>query len=136
MWVDGAGERVLQVVRTLSGASSIVAELEAVSQAKVVESWEGDDTTFSVIPGTGTYITVRQTAVLYFADGVGRIARLLLPAPDSSIFLSDGVTVDPTTIPSLITACIGSLLTGAGTTVTSFVGGQLIGTRLTGVSTL
>jgi hypothetical protein len=128
VWIDGAGERVIQNIRTASGASSIVAELEAVSQAKVVTSWEGTESAFTVVPGTGTYITVRQTAVLYFADVVGRVAKLYLPAPDSSIFLSDGQTVDPTTIPSLITACIGSLQTGAGTLVAAFVGGSLFPT--------
>lgn len=136
IWVDGAGETCLHVIKTLTGSTAIEGELEAVSQAKVRERWEGTDTIFGTIPGTGTYITVRETAILYFTDGVGHVAKLLLPAPDASIFLSDGSTVDPTTIPSLITACIGNLLTGAGTTVTAFTGGKLFPTKLSGIATI
>lgn len=136
VWVDAQGERALHVITTDGGVGPIETELEALSQAGVIECWEGLDETYSPSPGTASYPSVRVTAVLYFTDGAGHVARLLLPAPDSSIFMADGSTVDPAAITSLITACVGRLETAAGTTVTAFAGGQLTSTRFTGISSL
>lgn len=134
IWADAQGEQTMQLVVTASGVSSIRTQLLAVSNATIVESSEGTIVNYSTTPVVGTYPTVRTTAVLQFTDSVGSIGRLLIPAPLSSIFLSDGVTVDPAAITSLISACIGNLKAGNTNPVTNFLGGQLVATRFGGVS--
>lgn len=134
IWVDAQGEQALHLIVTASGVSSIRTQLAALSNAGVKETSEGTIATFSPTPAVATYPTVRQSAVLQFADAVGSIGRLIIPAPISSIFLSDGVTIDPTAITALITATVGSLLAGSSLPVTHFVGGQLVATKFGGIS--
>ena len=133
VWVDAQGEQVLHLIVTASGVSSIRTQLQAISNAVVIEDSEGTIVTFSATPTVAVYPTVRQTAMLQYRDATGSIGRLLVPAPVSSIFLSDGVTVDPAAITALNAAVIGSLLAGSSNPVTAFVGGQLVATRFSGV---
>ena len=136
VWIDAMGERVLHVVTTSAGVGAIETEMQALCNAQVVECWEGLDEIYTVTPSTADYPTTRVTAVLTFADAIGSTAKLYLPAPSSAIFMSDGVTVDPTAISSLITACIGSLVAGSGNTVVSFVGGSAVSTKINAIASL
>ena len=134
IWADAQGEQVLHLIVTDTGVSSIRTQLQAVSNARVVEDSEGTIVNFSVTPVVATYPSVRTTAQLQFADATGSIGRLLIPAPVTSIFLSDGLTVDPSAITSLIAAAVGNLKAGSTNVVTHFVGGQLVSTKFSGVS--
>lgn len=110
---------------------SLIAQLNAVSNAFVREQSIGPRVTNSGSATVATYPTVRQTANLMFRDsGTGSMARVYVPAPISGIFLPDGVTVDPTTITSLIAAVTAQVLAGSGNLVDQFVGGQLEATRV------
>lgn len=133
IWVDAQGEQVLQLIVTVSGVSAIRTQLAALSNAGVKETSEGTIATFTPTTAVATYPTVRQTAQLIYRDAAGSLGRLLLPAPVSSIFLSDGVTVDPAAISSLNAAVIGSLLAGSSLPVAAFVGGQLVPAKIGGV---
>jgi len=138
IWIDAQGERVLNVVTTQSGVGGIEAALEAASNAVVMECWEGLDEIYSASPTTSEYPTVRVMAVLNFIDGTGSRARLYIPSPQSGIFLSDARTVDPTNalIAAIITAAVGSLLSGAGNTVTAFTGGEILATKISGIASI
>lgn len=135
VWNSADGLSTVRTISTSSGAISILGVLQDFSNAIATQYWESSVTSISETPSTNAYLSVTQIAVLLFADDSGNLARLSLPAPIDSIFLSDGSTVDPSKITSLISACVGSLLTGSGTTVTQFRGGYLQGARASGSST-
>lgn len=134
VWVDAQGETCLHVIRTQTGVGAIETALEEYSQGGVIECWEGTDETYSPTPGTDVYPTVRVVARLIFQGSAGSTASLYIPAPSGSIFLSDGVTVDPSAIPDIITAALGNLLCGNGSVATIFLGGTIIRTRFSGIA--
>jgi hypothetical protein len=133
VWVDAQGERVLHVVTTDTGVGAIESAIESKSNAVVLECWEGDDEVYSSVPSVSNYHTVRVAAVLEFTDGTGSSARVYIPSPDSSIFSTDGDTVDPSQITSIISACIGHLICGSGNVATAFVQGKILRTKLSGI---
>jgi hypothetical protein len=134
IWVDSQGEQVLHIIVTSTGVSSIRTALQAASNAVVTADSEGTNVSFSSTPTVATYPSVRTTARLNFVSASGSRGSLLLPAPQSSIFLTDGVTVDPTAITGIITAAVGNLLAGDSTLVTMFTGGELVATRFSGIA--
>lgn len=135
IWQDAQGERCLHVITTAAGVGAIESALTAQSNADVIECWEGLDETYTIVPSTSAYPTVRVVAVLMFVDGTGSSGKLYLPAPDAAVFMPDGDTVDPSAVAGIITAAIGSLLSGAGNPVTAFVGGTVLRTKLSGLVT-
>jgi hypothetical protein len=133
-WASAYGLITSRSITTDGGASTILTDLQALSNATGQQYWEGDVTFNSNVPSTAPYLSVVQIAVLEFEDASGFTARLSLPAPQSGIFLSDGTTIDPSMISTLITDCIGTLQTAMGTLVTSFKGGWLQGASANGGS--
>jgi len=125
VWVDAQGEQVLHVITTATGVGPIETALAAVSNAGVVECWEGSLEDFNPTPTAAVYPSARSTAILLFRDDVGSTARLYVPAPVSSLFNSAGDTVSPAAAASIISAAIGNLRAGSGNTVTAFAGGYL-----------
>lgn len=75
------------------------------------------------------YQSVQQKARMVFEDVDGVFHRYEIPAPKDSIFLTDGVTVDPAAVSSYISAMTGNT-SGAGVSgkngvlLSSFVGGE------------
>jgi len=131
IYVDGQGEETMHMMVLNTGFGSIISAIQAVTNALIRESSIGARSSISGTPVVATYPTVRQTANLLFRDSTtGSTARVYVPAPVAGIFLPDGVTVDPTTITSLITAVTGQVLAGSGNLVDTFVGGQLEATRV------
>lgn len=124
VWIDVAGRtRVTQFVINATPAC-IRTSLLAKSNADVVDWFEGDDHfNTSPAPLNLTYPRVTDFASLLFADGSGNQASLTLPAPDSSIFLADQVSVDPSAIADIISAATTFLVNSAGNTVTTYLGG-------------
>lgn len=119
----------MQVLDT--GLGTLATEIQAVSNALLREATFGPQNFLSGSPTVATYPTVRQTANLFFRDSTtGATARVYIPAPVSSIFLPDGVTVDPTAITALIAAVVAQVISGSGNLVDQFVGGQLEATRV------
>jgi hypothetical protein len=98
---------------------------------------EGDVTVNSSTPTVADYNSSRLTAMLEFRDSrTNSLGRLYVPAPQKSIFLGDGETVDPSAITSLIAAAVGNLVAGSGNTVDQFTGGQLVRARTKPIETV
>lgn len=136
IWTDAQGERVVHVITTSTGVGAIETALQGHSQAGIIECWEGLDEFLSTAPGTGQYVTVRVTAVLEFTDGMGSSGKLFIPAPDSSIFIAGGDTVDPTAVADVIAAAVGNLICGSGNVATAFTGGWILRTRVNAITTV
>lgn len=126
VWVDAAGGSRLTTPQANGSLSSIVTEMLAVSNATVAYYWEGARTVPGGTPTASTYLSTRDAAILVFNDAACNEVRLTLPAPDSSIFMADEQTVDPTAVSSLIAACLGVLQTGAGGVVTAYIAGYRV----------
>lgn len=125
VWIDANGQQTVRSLTSQSSTAAVVSALEAYSNATALSFAEGPLVNPGASPSTGAYLSARQVAYLRFTDGAGHVAVVALPSPKSNIFMSDGVTVDPTAIAPLIAACIGVIQTGAGTLVTAFQSGSL-----------
>ena len=134
IWVDSQGEQTLNIYVTASGVSSIRTQIAALSNAVPIESSEGTIAAISGTPTVATFPSVRSNARLHFQAASGSRGSLLIPAPVTSIFLTDGVTVDPTAITALIAAAVGNLLCGDSTVAAMFVGGELVQTKFSGIA--
>lgn len=126
VWIGAGTGLTITRIRTATGASSIQADIIAASNADYNDYWEGDlviNSTPSV--SLGEYRAITARALLNFACADGTSVQLAIPAPQIGIFLADGVTVDATTITTLIADCIGNLESTTGSLATSFLGGFL-----------
>jgi len=127
LWVDGAGGSTITLVRAITSANSIETELLAVSNADWFNEWEGPlNINLSPSPTVAAYQSVSQRAALTFLCADGTTARVDIVAPKLGIFLADGITVDASTITSLITACVGTLLSATLSPATAFLSGILL----------
>jgi len=131
IWGDSNGAQQLRTIETQAGASSRTAAIQVYNHAAPSQTSEGPPVYPGVPPVVGVYPSAESVAYLRFADAAGFVAVLALPAPDTSIFLADGVTVDPLAIGGIIVAATASLVTAAGNLVTTFVGGSLGQGRVT-----
>lgn len=126
VWIGAGTGLTITRIRTATGADTILTDMLALSQADYNDKWEGDlIINGSPAPAGGQYPGLTQQALLQFLCADGTAAVLRVVAPSISIFLSDGVTVDPSTISTLITDCIGNLESPTGSLATSFLGGFL-----------
>lgn len=126
LWVDGAGGSTITLIRSVGGGAAIETALLGVSNADWFNEWEGTlNVNLAPAPIVSQYQAVRQRAILTFLCADGTTARVDAVAPDLSIFLADGVTVDATMIPGVIAACVGSLLSATLSPATAFLGGIL-----------
>lgn len=129
VWADVTGRTRLTIIKAATNPCTILTKLQGHSNAEVLYNWDGQlDPTI----GTTTaaqYQSVAQNVTLVFQTASGSVLKVTLPAPDTSIFLADGVTVDPSAITDVITACVGELSDGAGNVATAFVAGYLASTK-------
>ena len=126
VWIGAGTGLTITRVRTATGADTILTDMLAVSEADFNDKWEGDlVVNGSPAPAGGQYPGLTSQALLQFMCADGTTAVLRIVAPSISIFLADGVTVDATTITTLITDCVGNLESPTGSLATSFLGGFL-----------
>ena len=125
VWQDAANGSTLRTLTTLAGAPLTMAALQMFSNAGIQEWWEQLDNVLSTLPTAAPNPWASQVAYLLFQDNGGLSARLALPAPLASIFLPDGVTVDPTLITPILSAAQAEVVTASGALVTKFQGGSL-----------
>lgn len=125
VWTDCAGQTTLRTLTSQAGAGTVQGILVGKSNAVITEWWEQQETLPAGAPTAAANPFASQVAYLNFSDGAGSSARLALPAPLASIFLADGVTVDPSQawIAAIIAA--GEVVTPAGNLITTFTGGSL-----------
>lgn len=124
IWQDVNGRTRATYVNSASGSVALQAALKAVSEADIQRSWNG--TTIvnpAPTPSTGSYQTVADYATLVFQTASSDLVYLTLIAPQSSIFLADGETVNSAAIAALIAAALGTLTDQGGNVVTSYVAG-------------
>lgn len=131
VWVDANGQQTVTSINTSLGAGSILAALEALSNATPKTTAEGSLIVPGTLPTAADYISVRQVAKLTYTDGAGSFAVLSIPAPTLGIFGTDGDSIDPTAVASVTLVAIGNLLAGSGNPVTAFVSGVLLPGRFT-----
>jgi len=124
--VDSGGNNTITLIRTDTGASTIQTDLLALSNADWFNEWEGTlNLNGSPAPTFADYPSVTQQATIIFQCADGTTARVDIPAPQIGIFLSDGVTVDSTMITTLITDCIGNLMSSSLSLATAYLTGFL-----------
>lgn len=124
-WIDTNGFTRLTLVNSAAGAAGVLAALLAQSNADILNSL---DTTLAVnaspSPVAAQFQVVSDAAALTFQDAAGSLVVIQLPAPVSSIFLADTVTVNSAAIAAIKAAVIGTVVTAAGGVVTAYVGGS------------
>lgn len=123
VWIDAGGRTRVTVPCADPDNATIMAKLQLHSNADVQSWFEGPDNILTPAPVAADFPDVVDLARLTFTDAFGSLVNLALPAPQSSIFLADSVTVDPSAIADVIAACIGHLCSSGGATVTAYVGG-------------
>jgi len=127
VWIDAGGRTQITLLRTSSGGATIETDILALMNADWINEWEGTlNINASPAPSTSAYPSVLQQATLVFLCADGTSARLDIPAPMLSIFLADGVTVDPSAITTLIADCTGNLLSPSLSPVVSYQSGILV----------
>ena len=126
VWIGPGTGLTITRVRTATGAGTIQTDMLAVSNADYNDYWEGDLViNSSPAPTNAEYRAITARALLNFLCADGTSVQLAIPAPQIGIFLADGVTVDASTITTLIADCIGNLESTTGSLATSFLGGFL-----------
>jgi hypothetical protein len=123
VWIDAGGRTRATIPCADPDNATIMAKLQLHSNADVQEWFEGPDNLLTPTPVSAAFPDVIDLARLTFTDAFGSLVNLALPAPQSSIFLADSVTVDPSAIADVITACIGHLCSSGGSLVTAYVAG-------------
>lgn len=123
VWIDAGGRTRVTVPCADPDNATIMAKLQLHSNADVQQWFEGPANILSPSPVAADFPDVVDLARLTFTDSFGSLVNLALPAPQSSIFLADSVTVDSSAIADVITACIGHLCSAGGSTVTAYVAG-------------
>lgn len=130
MWIDSGGLTTITLILANPSAAGIQGALLAKSNADYLDEWEGPlNINGSPAPVFADYPAVTQSAVLTFLCGDGSVAKVALPAPQISIFLADGQTVDATQIAGIIAACTGNLVSNTGSAAVSYLSGFLQGRR-------
>lgn len=129
IWLDANGYTQIGMLRTNTGAGAIQAAIAAVSNAGLQQCWEGSQTVTGAAPTAALYQSGQQIVRLTFLCADGSEAVVKVFAPQSTIFLTDGVTVDPANanVATLIAACIGNLESATGALATAFLSGYMEG---------
>jgi hypothetical protein len=105
-----------------------MATLRAKSNADVLNYFEGTNfPTLAPTPIAAVQPAVASYAALLFQDAVGETGQITLPAPAASIFLPDGMTVNPAAIAAIIAAVGAECLSSSGGLLTTYLGGILRG---------
>lgn len=121
--VQGA-VRTAQLLGVGMALNTITGQIIAVSNADYVTTSTG---VLAVNPAFNPlglqYISVQDAATLVFATAAGTTVSITIPAPQTSIFMADQETVDPSSVAGVVAACIGLLCDSAGNVVASFLAG-------------
>lgn len=124
IYIDVGGRATIHLIRSDTGAGTILNVLLGHSNADVSSTWEGTEVVNSTpSPVSAQYATGNIVAQLTFLAADGTLATINIPAPKIDIFLADQSTVDPSTITDLITACVGQLIAPSGSLAVSYVSG-------------
>lgn len=124
VYVDVNGFTRSALLTTTAGAGGIQTAILAVSDADMLDWWEGTlNINPSPAPVNSPFNSVKDAALLNFATTGTSLLQVTLPAPKASIFFGDLETVNPASIAALIAAVVGTAKTQTGLTATAFVSG-------------
>lgn len=98
VWLDANGYKTITKIQSQSGASSVVGDLQALSNAGVQNYWESEVTVANLTPSTGLFQSGADRAAMVFLCSDTTNYTIIVPAPKSSIFDSDGESVDLTNV--------------------------------------
>lgn len=129
VWTDANGYGVITKIVSQSGASSVVGDLQALSNAGVLQYWESSVTNVGDAPLAARFQSGADRAALVFlcADTTNYV--VIVPAPKATIFDADQETVDltnPDVVAFAFAAVTAPLCNSTGSPVTVL----LAGTRL------
>lgn len=126
MWIDANGRTRQTIIKTLTGAATIQANVANCSNSVQHNAWESFQAGGVGVPVAANMQSVADAASMMFQTGPGGILRLTVPAPKIGIFMPDGVTVNPADfrVVALVAACIGLLSDGAGNAAALYLGGR------------
>lgn len=130
-WLDSAGgfyRNRFYVSHGVDG-SSVVAQLQSASNAGLQQHSSGQVTFDAVSPIDAQYPTFTQVAQLLFACADGSTVEMIIPAPQSTVFLSDGLRVDPVAMATLIADVIAVVTNNLASPVTTYRQGSLVNRR-------
>lgn len=114
-WRDNAGSFYRQKLYTNADGAPVdglAAELQNLSNAGLQQHSAGELIVDANPAINAQFPTIAQVAVLIYLCADGSTVRIQVPAPLDTIFLPDGLRVDPTQV-----AALSSLLTSYGTSV-------------------
>lgn len=127
VWLDANGARTIFRINTGAGLGTTAADLEALSNAGVLEYWESNVTALTPAPVAAAFQSGADRAALVFQCADGTQVTVIIPAPKAAIFMADTETVDPTNadVATFVTSAISAPITNAvGSAVTALVAGQ------------
>jgi len=128
IWLDANGYQTIQLLRSVSGATSLSAAIAAASNAARVYYWESPETTYvGPVPVSAPYLPGNLVALFTYQNADLTYSSLRVPAPALAIFFADGQSVDPSNplVAAINTAAIGALVGTSGSPAASFVSGKL-----------
>ena len=113
-WVDSGGN-----------PAALQAALQSCSNAELQYATTAVPFIGGLAPVDASYPSVFDVAVLNFQTVPGGALQVVVPAPLRSMFMADGLTVDPTAAvtAALITAVIGTASDAAGNLATAYISG-------------
>lgn len=124
VWIDASGKTRQTILNTATGQSAILAEIESLTNAGLVQSWEATPDNPNEIGVNDTFSSVRDYVKVLFSCADGSEASVTVPAPIAGLFLADGQTLDASAVSGLATACIGQLRSASGSLAESLLGGM------------
>lgn len=129
VWVDANGFRSITKLTSVGGASSVVGDLQALSNADTSQYWESAVTTNVPVPVSAPYQSGGQRAALTFICADTTNVVVIVPAPKLTIFQADGITVDLLNVDVILfaTAAVAQpLCNPSGSPVTALLSGTLL----------
>lgn len=113
---------------------SLDSYLATISNAVIAQIAEGTVTNFTnPPPAANPYPSVVQVAVCTYLDSAGNAGTIKVPAPKLSIFLADGITVNPAILANIASnATVDGFISPQGNAIASMVSGVLNGPAFPG----
>jgi hypothetical protein len=126
VWTDANGYNTITKIVSQSGASSVVGDLQALSNAGVLQYWESPVTNAGLAPTAARFQSGADRAAMTFLCLDATNYVVIVPAPKATIFDGDQETVDLTNadvIAFAVAAVLAPLCNNAGSPVTVLIAG-------------
>lgn len=130
-WTDTAGGfyRNRFYVNHGGNGTPVVDSIQHASNAGLLQHSSGQVVFDTNAPVDQQYPTIMQIAQLLFSCADGSAVQIIIPAPQSSIFLADNLRVDPAAVVTLIANVIAVVTNNLGSAVIVYRQGSLVNRR-------